>query len=73
MDLHESEDSLFYAVSSRLPGTTIFLKMLSSHVQKSCFNISASLSLLRLFPVVMETCSAQAWSWVLSCCDNKVP
>lgn len=71
MDLHESEDSMVYVVSSTI--SDLFLKTLSSHVQKSCINMSASLSLLRLFPVVMETCSAQAWSWVLSCCDNKVP
>lgn len=76
MDLHESEDSLAYVVSSGLPSAMIsdlFLATLSSRVQKPCFNISASLPVLRLFPIVMETCSAQAWSWVHSCCDNKVP
>lgn len=73
MDLQESEDSMVYVVSSRLPGATIFLKTLFSRVQKSYFNISASLSLLRLFPVVMEASSVQAWSWVLPSCENKVP
>lgn len=42
MDLHESEDSMVYVVSSTI--SDCFLKTLSSHVQKSCFNMSASLS-----------------------------
>lgn len=57
MDLHESEDSLVYVVSSGLLSAIIsdlFLETLSSRVQKPCFNISASLPVLRLFPIVME-------------------